>query len=346
MNIEDFNYTLPENLIAQNPSQKRGDSKLLSINPETNSINNLNFKDLFNLINKDDLLIFNDTKVIKARLFGEKLTGGKVEILVERIIDEKNALALIKTSKKINTSLTIKTSKNRLIEIFARDENLFRIKIEDGDFYSLLDNEGHVPLPPYIKRKDKKIDEDRYQTIFAKESGAVAAPTAGLHFSQEDFNRLKEKKINFAFITLHVGSGTFQPVKVANINDHKMHKEIYHIPIATKQLIDETRVKGGRIIAVGTTVLRALESAYQNAMTPNKFQETDIFIKPGYKFKIVDALFTNFHLPKSTLLMLVSALAGRDFIMKSYHEAIKNKYQFFSYGDAMFIEQKAKNNDL
>ena len=210
----------------------------------------------------------------------------------------------------------------------------------------MLEEEGHVPLPPYIKRQDKKIDEERYQTIFARESGAVAAPTAGLHFYKNDFDILLQKKISFSFITLHVGSGTFQPVKSNDINNHKMHKEIYHLSQDAIDQIKSTKANGGRIIAIGTTVLRALESAYQHKDISTDAHETDIFIKPGYKFKIVDALFTNFHLPKSTLLMLVSAIAGIDFIKKSYSYAIQNKYRFFSYGDAMFIEQKAKIIDL
>lgn len=346
MDIEDFNYTLPENLIAQIPLKKRGASKLLSINPSTNSIKDLFFRDFFNLINEKDLLIFNNTKVIKARLYGEKITGGKVEILIERIINDKNALALIKTSKKIAVGLLIKSARGKIIKVIGRDDGLFSIEIEGESFYALLEEEGHVPLPPYIKRQDKKIDEERYQTIFAKESGAVAAPTAGLHFSKNDFDILRQKKISFAFITLHVGSGTFQPVKSNDINNHKMHKEIYHLSQDAIDQIKSTKANGGRIIAIGTTVLRALESAYQHKDISTDAHETDIFIKPGYKFKIVDALFTNFHLPKSTLLMLVSAIAGIDFIKKSYSYAIQNKYRFFSYGDAMFIEQKAKIIDL
>jgi len=346
MDIEDFNYTLPENLIAQIPLKKRGASKLLSINPSTNSIKDLFFRDFFNLINEKDLLIFNNTKVIKARLYGEKITGGKVEILIERIINDKNALALIKTSKKIAVGLLIKSARGKIIKVIGRDGGLFSIGIEGESFYALLEEEGHVPLPPYIKRQDKKIDEERYQTIFAKESGAVAAPTAGLHFSKSDFDILRQKKISFSFITLHVGSGTFQPVKSNDINNHKMHKEIYHLSQDAIDQIKSTKANGGRIIAIGTTVLRALESAYQHKDISTDAHETDIFIKPGYKFKIVDALFTNFHLPKSTLLMLVSAIAGIDFIKKSYSYAIQNKYRFFSYGDAMFIEQKAKIIDL
>ena len=346
MDIEDFNYTLPENLIAQIPLKKRGASKLLSINPSTNSIKDLFFRDFFNLINEKDLLIFNNTKVIKARLHGEKITGGKVEILIERIINDKNALALIKTSKKIAVGLLIKSARGKIIKVIGRDGGLFSIEIERESFYALLEEEGHVPLPPYIKRQDKKIDEERYQTIFARESGAVAAPTAGLHFSKSDFDILRQKKISFSFITLHVGSGTFQPVKSNDINNHKMHKEIYHLSQDAIDQIKSTKANGGRIIAIGTTVLRALESAYQHKDISTDAHETDIFIKPGYKFKIVDALFTNFHLPKSTLLMLVSAIAGIDFIKKSYSYAIQNKYRFFSYGDAMFIEQKAKIIDL
>lgn len=346
MNIEEFNYTLPENLIAQFPTKNRNQSRLLAINPETNLIKDLNFIDFFNLVNEKDMLVFNDTKVIKARLYAEKITGGKVELLIERIIDSNNALALIKTSKKIAKNLIFKTSKNHVIKVEGRQGNIFLIKIDSGNFYSLLENEGHVPLPPYIKRDDNKSDLNRYQTVFAKKEGAVAAPTAGLHFSKKNFEILKQRKINFSYITLHVGSGTFKPVDSNNINNHQMHSEIYSVSQETIDLINQTKKRGGRVIAVGTTVLRALESAYQKNKLTTNYQETNIFIKPGYKFKVVDALFTNFHLPKSTLLMLVSAIAGINFTKKSYNFAIKNKYRFFSYGDAMFIEQKAKNNDL
>ena len=340
MRIDDFNYELPADLIAQFPTEKRGESKLLIANPLSKKIHDTQFVNLFDQINPDDLVVFNDTKVLKARLFGKKETGGKIEILVERIIDDKNALAMIRSSKKISEENTIQLSDKHNVNIYGREDNLFKVKLNKGSFYEVLESLGHVPLPPYINRKDKLIDEDRYQTIYAKESGAVAAPTAGLHFSMEDMDKLKIKNINFTFITLHVGAGTFQPVKVDDINHHIMHKELYSIDERTRDLIEITKKKGGRIIAIGTTVLRALESAFNNNSICIGKQETKIFIKPGYKFNVVDALFTNFHLPKSTLLMLVSAFSGYEFTKEIYRHAILNKYRFFSYGDAMFIEQK------
>jgi S-adenosylmethionine:tRNA ribosyltransferase-isomerase len=340
MKIDDFNYDLPIDLIAQFPTEKRGQSKLLIVNPLLKKIDDSQFINLFNLINPDDLIIFNDTKVLKARLFGKKETGGKIEILIERIIDEKNALAMIRSSKNISEKNIIQLSDEHNVSINGREDNLYKIQLNNGSFYEVLESIGHMPLPPYINREDMLSDEERYQTIYAKESGAVAAPTAGLHFSKEDIEKLKIKNINFAFITLHVGSGTFQPVKADNIDNHVMHKELYSIDEHTRDLIRITKNKGGRVIAIGTTVLRALESAFDKGRIRVGKQETKIFIKPGYKFNVVDGLFTNFHLPKSTLLMLVSAFAGYEFTKEIYRHAILSRYRFFSYGDAMFIEQK------
>ncbi len=340
MRIDDFNYILPQNLIAQSPLKKRGDSKMLKINPIDQSINDCLFKEFINYVNPNDLVIFNDTKVIKARLFGQKISGGKVEILIERILDEKNSISLIKTSKVINDGMEIIIDNKIHIKVVERKDNLFQIRLNSGSFYELLDTHGHIPLPPYIHRNDQDQDIIRYQTVFAKKEGAVAAPTAGLHFSQNDFEKLNKKNIRSTFITLHVGSGTFQPVKETNIENHIMHSEVYKVDSSVNDAISVTKKNGGRVIAVGTTVLRALESAYENNEVKKGYNETRIFIKPGFKFQIVDALFTNFHLPQSTLLMLVSAFAGHDFIKKAYNHAIKKEYRFFSYGDAMFIEQK------
>jgi len=340
MRIDDFDYELPKDLIAQFPPKKRGQSKLLIVNPLLKKIHDTQFINLFDLINSDDLVVFNDTKVLKARLFGKKETGGKIEILIERIIDDKNALAMIRSSKKISEKNIISLSGEYNLTIYGREDNLYKIKINKDSFYKVLENLGHIPLPPYINREDNLIDEDRYQTIYARESGAVAAPTAGLHFSKKDIKNLKTKNINFAFITLHVGSGTFQPVMADNLDNHVMHKELYSIDENTRGLIEMTKKKGGRVIAIGTTVLRALESAFNDNRIRVGKQETKIFIKPGYKFNVVDALFTNFHLPRSTLLMLVSAFAGYEFTKEIYRHAILNRYRFFSYGDAMFIEQK------
>jgi S-adenosylmethionine:tRNA ribosyltransferase-isomerase len=345
MNIENFNYELPNRLIAQYPTKNRSDSKLLVANPFSQKLQDLYFQSFTSLIQPNDLIIFNNTKVIKARLFGRKETGGGIEILIEKVIDNRKALAMIKSSKKINADFKIILSSKYNVEILGRKENLFLIQLNQGSFDELMELTGHVPLPPYINRADEISDIARYQTVFAKNKGAIAAPTAGLHFSEADFELFKQNNINYAFLTLHVGSGTFQPVKVTDIDQHIMHSEQFEITNETKVKIELTQKNGGRIIAIGTTVLRALESAFIENEVMTGYQKTKIFIKPGYKFKLVDSLFTNFHLPKSTLLMLVSAFAGYEFTKKMYSHAIEKNYRFFSYGDAMFIEQKFINND-
>ena len=344
MNIDNFNYELPDKLIAQYPPKNRGGSKLLVANPVSTELKDLAFQNFITFIRPNDLIIFNNTKVIKARLFGKKETGGKIEILIEQVIDDQNALAMIKSSKKINMDIEIILPTN-IIQILEKKENLFLIRINQGSFHELMELNGHVPLPPYINRPDEIDDIDRYQTVFAKNKGAIAAPTAGLHFSEADFALFNKKNINYTFITLHVGSGTFQPVKATNIDEHIMHSEKFEITNETKNKIEIAKKKGGRIIAIGTTVLRALESSCIKNEIMTGQQETKIFITPGYKFKLVDSLFTNFHLPKSTLLMLVSAFSGYEFTKKMYSHAIEKNYRFFSYGDAMFIEQKSINND-
>jgi S-adenosylmethionine:tRNA ribosyltransferase-isomerase len=345
MNIDNFNYELPDNLIAQYPPKIRGESKLLIANPFSKSLKDLSFRDFIKFISPNDLIIFNNTKVIKARLFGQKETGGKIEILIEQVFGDQQALAMIKSSKKINKHIKIILPNNYVIQILERKDNLFLIHLNQGTFHRLMELNGHVPLPPYINRPDEINDIERYQTVFAKNKGAIAAPTAGLHFSESDFKLFNLNNINYTFITLHVGSGTFQPVKVKNINQHIMHSEQFEITNDTKIKIELAKKNGGRIIAIGTTVLRALESSFIDNNISTGRQETKIFIKPGYKFKLVDSLFTNFHLPKSTLLMLVSAFAGYEFTKKMYSHAIEKNYRFFSYGDAMFIEQKSINID-
>ncbi len=341
MQTQDFNFDLPENLIAQQPTSKRTGSKLLYLNSLPGDLSDEKFVDLPNHITKNDLLIFNDTRVIKARLFGQKTTGGAVEVLVERILNNNEALALVRASRSPKVGSLITLDGNINVEITGRQEDLFQLKfLSDKPLLDLLEQHGHLPLPPYITHDADEIDESRYQTVYAKHAGAVAAPTAGLHFDKNLLTQLKNKGVQIAYITLHVGAGTFQPVKVDNIAEHKMHSERYHIPNETVALIDKTRAMGGKVMAVGTTVLRALESAAKDSKLTAGTQETSIFITPGFTFNVVDRLLTNFHLPKSTLLMLVSAFAGVDNIKHAYQHAIKEQYRFFSYGDAMLLEKK------
>jgi len=340
MLIEDFDFDLPQHLIAQTPLQKRDSSRLLVLNKNTKLFSDKKFVDFVDLLNTNDLLIFNDTRVIKARLFGKKITGGKVEIMIERILDNHHALAHLKTSKKIFDGTIFEVNEDVSVKVVRKENDLFYIEFNSNlSSYDILEKYGHIPLPPYIERSADKSDENRYQTIYAKESGAVAAPTAGLHFTDEIFKALNDKKIKYTFLTLHVGAGTFQPVRENDLDHHQMHSESFNVPDKTIQMIDDAKSKNGRIIAIGTTVLRALESKFSEETIQSGFKETSIFIKPGYTFKIVDALLTNFHLPKSTLFILVSAFSGSDTMKKLYQHAIKNEYRFFSYGDATFIER-------
>ena len=340
MLIEEFNFDLPHHLIAQDPLQKRDSSRLLVLNKNTKSFSDKKFTDFVDLLNSNDLLIFNDTRVIKARLFGEKITGGKVEIMIERIIDDHHALAHLKTSRKILDGTIFEINKDVSVKVIKKENNLFYIELNSNlSSYDILEKYGHIPLPPYIERSANLSDENRYQTIYAKESGAVASPTAGLHFTDEIFKALDDKKIKYSFLTLHVGAGTFQPVRENDLDHHQMHSESFNVPEKTIQMIDDAKLHNGRIVAIGTTVLRALESKFSEKTIQAGFKETSIFIKPGYTFKIVDALLTNFHLPKSTLFILVSAFSGSDTMKKLYQHAIKHEYRFFSYGDATFIER-------
>ena len=340
MLIEEFDFDLPQHLIAQAPLQKRDSSRLLVLNKNTKLFSDKKFVDFVDLLNPNDLLIFNDTRVIKARLFGKKITGGKVEIMIERILDNHHALAHLKTSKKIFDGTIFEVNEDVSVKVVRKENDLFYIEFNSNlSSYDILEKYGHIPLPPYIERSADKSDENRYQTIYAKESGAVAAPTAGLHFTNEIFKALNDKKIKYTFLTLHVGAGTFQPVRENDLDHHQMHSESFNVPDKTIQMIDDAKSKNGRIIAIGTTVLRALESKFSEETIQSGFKETSIFIKPGYTFKIVDALLTNFHLPKSTLFILVSAFSGSDTMKKLYQHAIKNEYRFFSYGDATFIER-------
>lgn len=344
MKTQDFDFHLPEALIAQHPTTKRSASKLLYLNAVTDDIKDEAFLDLPDYLSEKDLLIFNDTRVIKARLSGNKSTGGAAEVLVERIVNEHEAYALVKASRSPKIGSRIILSNHIEVEVAGREDDLFHLKfLSSTPLFDLLEQYGSLPLPPYIKHNANDTDASRYQTVYAKHAGAVAAPTAGLHFDDKILAQLKDKGVQIAYITLHVGAGTFQPVKVDEIAKHKMHSEIYHIPQETVDLIEKTRLANGKVTAVGTTVLRALESAAQNGGLVAGSQETNIFITPGYTFKVIDRLLTNFHLPKSTLLMLVSAFAGFNPIKNAYRHAVEKEYRFFSYGDAMLLEKREKD---
>lgn len=347
MRTQDFDFYLPEALIAQHPAKSRSASRLLFLNGKTAKISDQLFVDLPQYLNAGDLLVFNDTKVIKARLLGKKTSGGSIEMLIERVLDVHHVMAHIRASRAPKAGTILLLAEAFKAEVLGRNDDLFHVKfIGDTPVLDLLERHGTLPLPPYISHDAEAEDEARYQTVYAKHAGAVAAPTAGLHFDELMLATLKEKGIQIAYVTLHVGAGTFQPVRVENIKEHKMHSEIYNIPPETVEMIESTKTKGGKIVAVGTTSMRTLESAAQaERLVSGKIKhgqdETDIFITPGYEFKIVDKLITNFHLPKSTLLMLVSAFAGFDEIKKAYAHAVKQEYRFFSYGDAMLLERKA-----
>lgn len=341
MKTQDFDFYLPSHLIAQHPAQERTASRMLCLDGSNGNLADKNFLDFPDACNAGDLLIFNDTRVIKARLFGHKHTGGNVEVLIERVINQQVAYAHVRASRSPKVGSRMRLSDAFDVEVTARHGDLFELHfLSDVSVFDLLEQYGALPLPPYITHAATDDDEERYQTVFAKNLGAVAAPTAGLHFNEALLEQLQQKGVNIAYVTLHVGAGTFQPVRVDNIAEHKMHSELFSIPQSTVDSIKETRLHGGRVTAIGTTALRALESAAQHGELKAGDGDTDIFITPGYKFKVVDRLFTNFHLPKSTLLMLVSAFAGIDNIKKAYAHAIEKEYRFFSYGDAMLIEKQ------
>ena len=338
MKKSDFIYSLPAELIAQKPLSDRQASRLLCLNRATGQIEDKQFSDFINLIDQNDLLVFNDTRVIPARLFGKKQSGGKVEILIERNLDAHRAIAHVRASKTPKAGSLIRLDQGYYCEVLGREDDLFVLEFKgDTPLMQLLEHIGHIPLPPYIMREDTVADRTRYQTVFARESGAVAAPTAGLHFDLSMMDSIKAKEIQTAFVTLHVGSGTFQPVRVENLSEHKMHKEYFVVPPPTVEAVRQTRKAGGRVIAIGTTSVRALESASKSGQIESGFGDTDLFITPGYHFKSVDAMLTNFHVSESTLLMLVAAFAGHDDIKLSYQHAIEQSYRFFSYGDAMFV---------
>jgi S-adenosylmethionine:tRNA ribosyltransferase-isomerase len=337
--LKDFSYSLPIELIANYPPMQRTDSRMLCLDKSSGEITHKKFTDILNFVNPGDLLVLNNTQVIPARLFSKKTTGGKVEILIERILDRKRVLAHLKSSKslKIGTKLILENGIS--LEILARDENIFELYflVEPPPILELLNKMGHIPLPPYLQRPDEFFDRERYQTVFASSPGAVAAPTAGLHFDETLLNALKSNGVNIAFITLHVGAGTFQPVRAERFEEHRMHREYVTVTDAICEQIKKTKQDNKRVIAVGTTVVRALETAALNGKIAAFAGDTRLFIYPGFHFRCIDALMTNFHLPQSTLLMLVSAFAGFKQVMAAYQSAITFKYRFFSYGDVMWI---------
>lgn len=354
MLVSDFRFDLPDELIARYPTTERSASRLLHLNGETGEFSDKKFSELLEQIDEGDLLVFNDTRVIPARLYGRKTSGGKVEVLIERVLDAHRCLAHVRASKAPKAGAELILGEDRLGEgkgfhavMEARRDTLFELRFNERQpLFDLLQQAGHMPLPPYIDRPDEDTDQERYQTVYGKVLGAVAAPTAGLHFDEQILAKLKAKGVNSAFVTLHVGAGTFQPVRVSNVHEHKMHAEYAEVGQDTVDKILAAKAAGKRVIAVGTTSVRSIESAAQAAEKEGKliapfFSDTSIFLYPGKSFRIVDALLTNFHLPESTLIMLVSAFAGYRNTMNAYRHAIKAKYRFFSYGDAMFINKNS-----
>ncbi|MFT6051124.1 MAG: S-adenosylmethionine:tRNA ribosyltransferase-isomerase [Halioglobus sp.] len=354
MKRSDFNYTLPPQLIAQHPLAQRSASRLLCLDGPSGSLEHRQFTDFPSLLGPEDLLVFNNTRVIPARLWGQKETGGRVEVLIERLTGSHNAMAHIRASKapkpgsRIFLCATEGSEPTSLfLDVTGRDGALFCVTTQErGPLSELLVAIGHMPLPPYIERADEESDQSRYQTVFASKEGAVAAPTAGLHFDKALLERCASAGVQRAEVTLHVGAGTFQPVRAEKIEDHHMHSEYVEVDESVCRAVRATRERGGKVVAVGTTAVRSLESASQGDLGIQPFcGDTQIFIYPGYQFKSVDAMVTNFHLPESTLLMLVSAFVGRVPIMNAYNEAITSSYRFFSYGDAMFLTAKPFSQD-
>jgi len=339
MQLSDFNFELPTELIAQQPLAERTQSRMLCLNGSTGEYVDRQFAQLPSLLNENDLLVFNNTRVIPARIFGKKASGGRIEVMLERVLGDSEVLVQIRASKapKVGGQLLLG---DEAVEaaVISRTNGFYRLRLNDArSAIVVLQAIGHMPLPPYIDRPDDELDQQRYQTVFAEHPGAVAAPTAGLHFDQEILDEISARGVQQVTVTLHVGAGTFQPVRVDDIATHEMHYEYVEVPQATCDAIIETRQRGGRVIAVGTTVVRSLETASKNSVPTPFSGETNIFIYPGYRFKSVDALVTNFHMPESTLLMLVSAFGGQQNIQAAYQHAIAERYRFYSYGDAMFM---------
>ena len=352
MQVSDFHFELPDELIARYPKAERTSSRLLCLDGTNGELQHRQFADVLQLVEAGDLLVFNNTRVIPARMFGRKSSGGKLEVLVERVLSEKSCLAHVRASKAPQAGSQLILGEDKLGEgngipmlMKARHDTLFELEVVgDMPLLEILQQIGHIPLPPYIDRPDEAMDQERYQTVYNQVPGAVAAPTAGLHFDQALLEQLKQKGVNFAFVTLHVGAGTFQPVRVEKIEDHHMHAEYVEVDEQAVQAILATKSAGKRVIAVGTTSVRSIESAALSAeqrqsknLIEPYFSDTNIFLYPGKTFRVTDALITNFHLPESTLVMLVCAFAGYQNTMQAYQSAVAERYRFFSYGDAMFI---------
>jgi S-adenosylmethionine:tRNA ribosyltransferase-isomerase len=340
MQCSDFRFDLPEELVAQRPLPERGASRLLSLNGPTGEVCDRIFADLPRLLHPGDLLIFNDTRVMRARLFGRKDTGGRVEILLERLAGNREAAAHVRASKSPKPGTVILLDGGERLLVSGRCDDLFQLRSLDTGLAELMGRHGHMPLPPYIRRSDEKTDLERYQTVYGRREGAIAAPTAGLHFDELMLERLQDRGVAFAHVTLHVGAGTFQPVRVERLEEHIMHSEWLEVDEGVCDAVKATRKREGRVVAVGTTTVRSLETAAQDGGIRPYGGDTRLFIRPGYEFRVVDAMITNFHLPESTLLMLVTAFAGYEQVMAAYRHAVKRRYRFFSYGDAMFLTKK------
>ncbi len=338
MKTSEFDYALPEVLIAQHPVPERGASRLLHLDGASGAIEDLGFAELPRLVGQNDVIVLNDTRVIKARLFGRKSTGGRIEVFVERIVSEREALALMRSGHRPHPGYKLVVGDGVQVDVLEREDELYRVRFSEP-VAGVLERCGNVPLPPYIRHLPDACDAERYQTVFAEKPGAVAAPTAGLHFDHAMLAQLRDQGARIARVTLHVGSGTFQPVRGENLERHRMHSERYAVPQETVDAVETGRARGGRVLAIGTTALRALESAARDGVLRAAAGETDLFIYPGFRFRVVDRLLTNFHLPKSSLLMLVAAFGGLANIRRAYAHAIAQRYRFFSYGDAMLIER-------
>lgn len=340
MRKSDFRYDLPPELIAQAPLPERSASRLLRLDGTDGGVEDLRFADLPGLLRPGDLLVFNDTRVMPARLWGHKPTGGKIEILVERIVEERAALAFVRASKPPKAGAELLLEGGYSLRVAGREGDWYRLESEGAAIAAILEAVGHIPLPPYIARADATEDRERYQTVYARHFGAVAAPTAGLHFDRAMLERIENLGVGTVYLTLHVGSGTFRPLRAENLDEHEMHAEYCQVAPEVVERIRTARASGGRIVAIGTTVARALETASRSGALAPYRGETRLFIRPGFEFRCVDALFTNFHLPESTLLTLVCAFSGYEATMAAYRHAVREKYRFFSYGDAMFATRK------